>query len=289
MPFIGYSDETSLSIGGQNFHPILTTLALPGKLSRGRYAHHRVVLLPVIARANLGPGKKDPRYAPLLAMVWTLAVGQLMAALPRHGCCCCVGNCQACSWMMWMIWSLLAFLLQGPRPAGRHIQESILGGREGPEGSLILVSTQSERASAPVDAAVRLCLAKDIQRFGTLLAPKFDQSSKPSCGASCSPQTFQVEGCLLRMLVLPVLWIVDLKEAWHICGLRSGSTYFPDITYMVPRGKLTEATKNYPPRDINANRKVRGAHLPLLASCCDCLSTPLRLGVAIYLQQHGYV
>lgn len=197
-----------------------------------------------------------------------------MAALPWHGCC-CIGNCQACSWMMWLLWSLLACLLQGPRPVGRYIQGSIVGGREGPEGPLILVSTQSEYASAPVDTAVRLCLAKDIERFGTPLGPNCDQSNISRCAASCSPQTFQVEGSHLRMLVLPVLWIVDLKEAWHICGLRSGSTYFPDITYMVPRGELTETTKTYPRRDINTNRKVRRAHLPLLASCCDCLSAPL--------------
>ena len=61
------------------------------------------------------------------------------------------------------------------------------------------------------------------------------------------------------MLVLPVLWIADLKEAWHICGLRSGSTYFPDITYMVPREELTETMKTYPRRDVNTMRKVCGA------------------------------
>ena len=107
VPFLGYSDETSLSIGGQNFHPVQITLALPGKLSRGRYAHQRIALLPVITTADLGLGEKDLRYAPLLAMERMLAVGQLMAALPRHGCC-CIGNCQACSRMTWMTWSLLS-------------------------------------------------------------------------------------------------------------------------------------------------------------------------------------
>ena len=63
VPLIGYSDETNLSIGGQNFHPILITLALPGKLSRGKYAHQRVALLPVITVADLGLGEKDQRYA----------------------------------------------------------------------------------------------------------------------------------------------------------------------------------------------------------------------------------
>ena len=69
VPFIGYSDETSLSIDGQDFHPVLIMLALPGKLSRGRYAHQRIALLPVNATADLGLGKKDLRYAPVLVMV----------------------------------------------------------------------------------------------------------------------------------------------------------------------------------------------------------------------------
>ena len=147
------------------------------------------------------------------------------------------------------LWSLLGFPLQGPRPVGRDIHGSLLRGAKGPEGPLVLVSAEPDHASVP----------NDIQHISTLLAPTARQSTMPRMGTSCSPETFLVEGSPLRAFVLPVLWIADLKEAWHICGLRSGNTYFPDINYMVPRNELTEATKTYPRRDVDTTRKVRRA------------------------------
>lgn len=69
-------------------------------------------------------------------------------------------------------------------------------------------------------------------------------------------ETFLVEGLPLCMLVMPLLYIADLLEAWPISGLRSGNTSFPDIMYMVPRKELTETTKTYHRRDVRVVKQV---------------------------------
>ena len=52
------------------------------------------------------------------------------------------------------------------------------------------------------------------------------------------------------MLVMPLLYIADMMEAWPISGMRSGNTYSPDIMYMVPWEELTGTTKTYARRDL---------------------------------------
>ena len=53
LPYLIYSDETVVTLGGKSFHPVLITLALPGKLGRGQLAHQRIAMLPVLNQADL--------------------------------------------------------------------------------------------------------------------------------------------------------------------------------------------------------------------------------------------
>ena len=61
LPYLIYSDETVVTLGGKSFHPVLITLALPEKLGRGRFAHQRIAMLPVLNPSDFESTANSPQ------------------------------------------------------------------------------------------------------------------------------------------------------------------------------------------------------------------------------------
>lgn len=61
LPYLIYSDETVVTLGGKAFHPVLITLALLGKHGRGQFAHQRIAMLPVLKPADFELAANSPQ------------------------------------------------------------------------------------------------------------------------------------------------------------------------------------------------------------------------------------
>lgn len=61
LPYLIYSDETVVTLGGKSFHPVLITLALPGKHGRGQFAHQRIAMLPALKPADFELAANSPQ------------------------------------------------------------------------------------------------------------------------------------------------------------------------------------------------------------------------------------
>lgn len=61
LPYLIYSDKTVITLGGKSFHPVLITLALPGKHGRGQFAHQRIAMLPVLNPADFELAANSPQ------------------------------------------------------------------------------------------------------------------------------------------------------------------------------------------------------------------------------------
>lgn len=81
-----------------------------------------------------------------------------------------------------------------------------------------------------------------------------------------------MDGEDLSMLALPAAYIADLLEAWKLMGLRGQGTYYPDITYLVPRDELANPTKEFPRRSVEQT-----------AEACPPAALDISLALHIYM------